>query len=171
MKVSDRYKLLEEKVFESVQKMKEEQKLPAVIHLSGVATLCSLLAAKRNLDVELCRSAGLLHDLWLFCNCPVSVEQHVKHGFYGSLLAEKILRSVSHYSEEEIATICKMIENHNDKDVIQSEYDEILKDADALQHYLNGGAYDAHYRYNGHNTKVLCELGVNPEFAYSFSKI
>ena len=39
-----------------------------IMHLDGVAMLCAFIGLKRGLEVEICRYAGILHDLWLFCH-------------------------------------------------------------------------------------------------------
>ena len=42
------------------------------VHLYGVSTVCALLAVKRGLDIELCATAGMLHDLSSYEGLPCS---------------------------------------------------------------------------------------------------
>jgi HD superfamily phosphodiesterase len=129
-----------------------------MVHLAGVAYLGAFLAANRNLNPELCICAGLLHDIWLFQNMgsPDIFDEYVKHGHYGSELAEELLKGTGLYRDEEIEIICRMIHNHNDKSIAQDDYSEVLKDADALQHYLNNTEYDkTRYNYHGRIEKLI----------------
>lgn len=73
----------------------------------------------------------MLHDIWTY-----KISYSVDHGKLGSIEARKILNEVNCFSEEEIDIICSSIFNHSNKQYIDSDYDEILKDADVLQHYL-----------------------------------
>jgi uncharacterized protein len=153
---NDTYESLKEQVWEILKKTPHHR--TTVMHLDGVAMLCAFIGLKRSLNVEICRCAGLLHDLWLFCNMPVDGETHKKHGYIGSELARKILLQNGSYSEDKMDIICKMVYNHNDKNNIHDEYSETLKDADSLQHYLNDSNYDKNYNYSGRDKKVLDEF-------------
>lgn len=104
----------------------------AFIHLFGVSSICSLLALKRNLDAELSAICGLLHDIYKYKNAS-----SVDHGPLGSIEARRILTKMCCFTETEITTICNAIYNHSNKNSIDNPYDELLKDADVLQHYLN----------------------------------
>ena len=73
----------------------------------------------------------MLHDIWTY-----KISYSVDHGKLGSIEARKILNEVNCFSEEEIDIICSSISKHSNKQYIDSDYDEILKDADVLQHYL-----------------------------------
>ena len=127
-------------------------------HFCGVAVLCAFLGLKRGLDADICKCAGLLHDLWLFLHFPLEYEMHRKHGYIGSELAQKILAQNGGYSEQQIEIICKMIYNHNDKDTVDDVYSETLKDADALEHDLNQSDYDKKYNDHGRIEKILDEF-------------
>ena len=158
--MNDRFEVLKKIVCEKLRSASNGQVDLAILHLYGVSILCSLIAMKRGLNAEICKSAGILHDLWLFLNMPLSPAEHAKHGMYGSDEARELLKSMGAYTDIEIDTICTMIDRHNEKNVIDDEYDEVLKDADALQHYLNNSEYDKKYRYNERQIKVLDEFGV-----------
>lgn len=71
-----------------------------------------MLAMKRNENVELAAIAGLLHDIY------------------------SLLCSIGSFARDEIDKISQAIYNHSDKDDTGALFDEILKDADVLQHFL-----------------------------------
>lgn len=51
-------------------------------------------------------------------------------------MARDILNSMNIFSENEIEMISQAIYNHSDKSVVHSPLDELLKDADVMQHVL-----------------------------------
>ncbi len=103
----------------------------AFVHLYGVSATCTVLALKRGLDPELCAAAGLLHDIWNY-----QVGDSPEHGQLGAGEAKKILQQLGSFSTAEIEEICQSISRHANKQSIDGEMDELLKDADVLQHYL-----------------------------------
>lgn len=126
------------------------------IHLHGVSDLCALLALKRGLDVELCAVAGMLHDIWSY-----KVTYSPDHAKLGSIEARQILNEVDCFCEEEVDIICRSISKHSNKQDIDNEYDEILKDADVLQHYLNNTNFTINDNEKCRLNIVLNELGIN----------
>ncbi|MFA6947591.1 MAG: HD domain-containing protein [Eubacteriales bacterium] len=132
----------------------------AIIHLAGVADLCALIALRRGLDPELCKCAGLLHDLWLYISFPVTGDMHRRHGYFGAAHAQDILASLELFTQDEIDRICEMIYNHNDKNLTHNIWCEALKDADALEHYLNNSDYDKRYRYGDRIDRLREEFGI-----------
>lgn len=130
------------------------------IHMAGVAYLSGYIAAKRKLNAELSICAGMLHDLWLYRNfsSPDMAQKYTQHGHYGSELAEEILRGIGLFSDDEIEIISRSIYNHHDKAIVHDECSEVLKDADALQHYLNNSEYDRnHYNYHGRIQRLMAQ--------------
>jgi uncharacterized protein len=101
------------------------------VHLYGVSATCTILALKRGLNLELCSAAGMLHDIWSYkaAYCP-------EHGPLGAIEAEKILKASGTFTPEEIDVICQAIARHSDKQAIDGDMDELLKDADVFQHFL-----------------------------------
>ncbi len=101
------------------------------VHLYGVSATCTLLALKRGLDPELCSAAGMLHDIWNYQvgDCP-------EHGQLGAEEARKILKELASFTPQEIDAICTAISRHGDKQSVDGELDELVKDADVFQHYL-----------------------------------
>ncbi len=85
--------------------------------------------------------AGLLHDIYTYKKLDST-----DHAHKGALLAKKILCSIGSFSSHEIDKISQAIYKHSDKTNIDTLFDEILKDADVLQHCLyNPLAHVAEY--------------------------
>ena len=101
------------------------------LHLYGVSQTCAFIAIKRNQDVELATMAGMLHDLHSY-----KTQNTHKHAEQGAVLARQILEELSLTTENETDLICSAIRNHSSKAIVHSAFDEVLKDADVLQHYL-----------------------------------
>ena len=127
-------------------------------HLYFVSLFCTLLALKRELNVELASTCGMLHDI---ANVNGSGGDHA---LKGSEEAEELLKTINLYNEEEINIITTAISRHSDKKAIHEPYDEILKDADVMSHCLYN--YDffprqdeiVQYRFKN----LLIELGLSP---------
>ena len=75
--------------------------------------------------------AGLLHDLYAYNSG--SYDDHARKG---ADLAKKVLSDLGSVSNNEIDTICSAIWHHNDKENTDSPMDEVLKDADVIDHSL-----------------------------------
>jgi hypothetical protein len=105
----------------------------AYVHSYSVAGCCALLAGKRGLDMELATVIGLLHDIYTY-KTGVSF----LHSYNGAEMVRVVFKRELKdlFSESEQAIIKSAIYHHSDKDYIHDEYDELIKDADALQHYL-----------------------------------
>ena len=108
-----------------------ETKRCGYIHLYGVAQLCGLLALRRHEDTELAMISGLLHDLYTY-----ETSEREDHAPVGADYASGLLRTTGLFLDHEIETISHAIYCHSDKASVNSALDEILKDADVLQHYL-----------------------------------
>jgi HD superfamily phosphodiesterase len=159
---NDNYSLLRTEVWKTLEKTLEEKHTGIdyywLLHMEEVAILCRLIALKRGLDTDICRCAGLLHDIWLACQTfPIEAGLHGQHGYRGSETARDMLKKNGGYSDEKINIICEMIYNHNDKHIVHDEYSEALKDADALQHHLNGDNWYGQNRLE-RGSKVAEEL-------------
>lgn len=110
---------------------KDEARRHAYLHLYGVSQACALLALKRKENFELSVIAGMLHDIYTYANLDSQ-----DHAHKGAEMARDILNSLSIFSDDEINLICVAIYNHSDKSMIHGPIDEILKDADVMQHIL-----------------------------------
>lgn len=114
-----------------------EERRCAYIHLYGVAQACAMISLKRKCDTELAVIAGMLHDIHSY-----STMDSTDHARKGADMARNILEDTSLFDDYEISMICSAIYNHSDKNVSHSDFDEILKDADVLQHYLYNPLFD-----------------------------
>ena len=127
-----RIEKIRETVDEILFNMKDnEERRCAYIHLYGVAQACAMLAIKRKEDVELAVIAGMLHDVYSYANMD-----SCDHAHKGVEMAKDILEQSGLFTELEQDKICMAIYNHSDKSVVHDPLNEVLKDADAMQHYL-----------------------------------
>ncbi len=101
----------------------------AYVHLYGVSQTCAILATKRKENVELATIAGMLHDIYTYATLD-----SLEHAHKGAVMAKELLEQLNFFSNEEIDMIYSAIYNHSDKSNVHSAFDEILKDADVLQH-------------------------------------
>ena len=127
-----RLKDLRKIVDEKLCAVAEEKRTSAIVHLYGVSLAATLIAEKRGLDQELCAMAAMMHDLHAYLS-----GSYDDHAHKGAEIARQILNELGQTSEEETDCICSMIWHHDDKAVIDSPYDEVLKDADVIHHCFN----------------------------------
>lgn len=106
------------------------QRREGMLHIYGVSGFATLLAQRRRAPVELCAVAAMLHDLTRF-----SMGKEQNHAQEGAENARRILSELGCFSPSEINLICAAIAVHSDKETVGCEVDELLKDADVLQHY------------------------------------
>ena len=107
----------------------EEKKISATAHLYGVSLAATVLAKKRGLDPELAAMAGMLHDLHAYKS-----GSYDDHAHQGAGLARNILEKLDLTAMEETDAICSAIYHHDDKLEIDNPMDELLKDADVIDH-------------------------------------
>lgn len=103
----------------------------AYVHLHGVAECARLIAYKRGLNDELLSVAGLLHDIHIYTK-----NDQKDHAHQSSRQARKILKESKLFKKKEIDKICTAIFFHADKSQKHSKFDEALKDADVLHHFV-----------------------------------
>ena len=104
----------------------------AVVHLYGVSLAATIIAKKRGLDPELASIAAMLHDLHAYKS-----GSYEDHAHKGAALAKEILETLKLTNSTETETICSAIYHHDDKLVVDSPMDEVLKDADVIHHCMN----------------------------------
>ena len=104
----------------------------AIIHLYGVSLAATMIAKKRGLDPELASMAAMLHDLYAYQS-----GSYEDHAHRGAELAREILGKLDSATPEETDIICSAIYHHDDKHVLDSPMDEVLKDADVIHHCMN----------------------------------
>jgi hypothetical protein len=108
----------------------EESRI-AYLHTYSVASLCSMIAGRRGLDGEIAFIIGLLHDMYSY-----RTGIHPLHSHNGAEMARPALRDMAIFNAEEMTVILSAIFHHADKHHIHDAYDELIKDADHLQHCL-----------------------------------
>ncbi len=124
----------------------EEYKRGAYVHLYGVGLMASLLAFKRGYSreiAEMAEIAGMLHDLLTYVD---PAEDTADHAHKCADYAKKmVLDGLDCFSEEEKIQMYNGIYNHSDKHEKGFWFDEIIKDADAVQHSLRNPMEDHFY--------------------------
>lgn len=128
----------------------------AYIHLYGVAQYCALIALKRGENVELATMAGMLHDIYSYAK--MDTKDHAKKG---AALSKEILISFKITNEEETNIICDAIYTHSDKGTVHPNFNEILKDADVLQHCLYNSLFEIMPHEKGRYEKLKIEFGID----------
>lgn len=108
-----------------------EERRCAYLHLYGVSQACALIALKRGENVELATMAGMLHDFYTY-----KFMDSKSHAEKGALLAHDVLNNLKITNSIETDLICSAIHNHSSKRGLHSTFDEILIDADVMQHCL-----------------------------------
>ena len=124
-----RIKDLQKQVFRTLADTAEPMK--AMAHLHGVSLAAVMIARKRGQDSELAAMAGLLHDLWAYKS-----GSYDDHAHLGADYARKVLGKMDIATSAEIDIICDAIWHHDDKANIDSQFAEVLKDADVIDHCL-----------------------------------
>ena len=109
-----------------------EKRISAAAHLYGVSLAAAMLAKKRGEDAELATMAGLLHDLYAYKSG--SYDDHAR---LGAEYARKLLEKLALTTPEETDVICAAIRHHDSKAETDGPLDEILKDADVIDHSLS----------------------------------
>jgi HD superfamily phosphodiesterase len=107
------------------------------LHLYGVSQACTLIALKRGENAELAAIAGMLHDIYAYA--AMDIEEHAHKG---ADMAREILTSMQCFTGDETNAICSAIYNHSSKEGKFSAFDEVLIDADVLQHCLYNPLFD-----------------------------
>ena len=132
-------------------------------HLYSVSKFAALLALKRGLNPEIAQASGMLHDIY-----QVTDGTTEQHGARGAIVAGEILREVGLYSDEEIEIITTAIHWHSKKRKFHGPYDELLKDADVLDHYFYNTDFPVKYmgmfshleKGRARYENILLELGI-----------
>ena len=142
-------------IYEKYEKQPERLRF-FIEHLYSVARYCALLALKRNLNLEIAMTSGMLHDI---ANVNGGSDNHA---LQGAEQAKVLLKTINLYNDEEIKVITTAISKHSDKQAIHEPYDEILKDADVLSHCFYNPDFPVSDWEIGRYTKLLVELGCSP---------
>lgn len=125
----------------------------AYLHLYGVSQTAAMLAIKRGLDPEIAAIIGMCHDYYYFMT---GIKEF--HDQSGAEAVRPIIRDMGIFNEDEQVCILTAIFRHSDKKTIHSAYDELIKDADVLQHYLYNTALKVKVDNCPRLKKTLAEL-------------
>ena len=109
----------------------EEDRRCGFVHLYGVSLTATHLALQRGIDAELAAVAGMMHDLATYETGDL--EDHAPRS---AVRAVEILRSIGAFTETEIEAVRSAIAHHSEKGSVEGPFEELLKDADVLQHLL-----------------------------------
>ena len=127
-----RLKELRKIVDAELNKMEDaDKRTSAIAHLYGVSLAATMIAKKRGLDPETAAMAAMLHDLHAYKS-----GSYDDHAHLGAELARQILSDLALTDETETEQICSAIYHHDDKLVVDGPMDEVLKDADVIDHCL-----------------------------------
>lgn len=127
-----------------------------ISHMYGVARFCTLLAMKRNLNIEIATTCGMLHDIFY-----MSGGSSDNHAAKGAEQAEMLLKAIGAYNDDEIRIITSAIASHSDKGSIHEPYDELLKDADVLDNCLYNTAFPIAEKEMARYHNLMAEFGIN----------
>ena len=127
-----------------------------ISHLYGVSRFCALIAMKRGLDSEIAATCGMLHDIY-----QVTAGTTEDHAIKGAVVAESMLKATKQYSNEEIKVITTAILRHSKKRKIHDPYDEVLKDADVMDHCFYNPVYPILEKEIVRYNNLLQEFGFN----------
>ncbi|MBR4084982.1 MAG: HD domain-containing protein [Lachnospiraceae bacterium] len=152
----NRIELVRQQVDEILLSMLDtEERRCAYVHLYGVAQVCALLAKKREENTEMAVIAGMLHDIYSYAKMDST-----DHAHKGAVMAREILENLKIFSEEEIENICTAIYRHSDKAITHAALDEILKDADVLQHVMYNPLFEVKQTEQARYEKLASELRI-----------
>ena len=150
-----RIKDLQKQVHRVLEKMEDEDKrLKAISHLHGVALAAAVLAKVRGENAELATMAGLLHDLYAYKS-----GSYDDHAHLGADYARKLLEKLAITTPEETDVICAAIWHHDSKAEVDGPMDEILKDADVIDHSLSDPTKEVKPYEQVRYAKLCGELG------------
>ena len=151
-----RLKELRKYVDKELNKMDDDDKrTSAIAHLYGVSLAATMIAKKRGLDPEIAAMAAMLHDLHAY-----KTGSYDDHAHKGAELARKILKKLELTDEAETDMIFSAIYHHDDKHAIDSPMDEVLKDADVIDHTLKDASKPVKEKEQARFEKLCEEFGI-----------
>lgn len=152
----NRIEVLREYIDEILLNMTDvEERRCAYLHLYGVAQFCALIALKRGENAELAIMAGMLHDIYSYAKMDIK-----DHARKGAILAREILSSLQITNDDETNIICDAIYSHSEKNVMHSDFNEVLIDADVFQHCLYNPMFEAESHEKERYEKLKLEFGI-----------
>ena len=154
-----RLKELRDYVDAEINKIEDpDKRTSAIAHLYGVSLAATMIAKKRGLDPEIASMAAMLHDLHAY-----KTGSYDDHAHKGAELAREILGELKLTDEAETDMICSAIYHHDDKLVTDSPMDEVLKDADVIDHCLKDTSKAVKEKEQARFDKLCAEFGLKDE--------
>ncbi len=132
-----------------------DKRTSSVAHLYGVSLAATMIAKKRGLDPEIASMAAMLHDLHAYKS-----GSYDDHAHKGADLARDILGELKITDEMETEMICSAIYHHDDKLVTDAPMDEVLKDADVIDHCLKDSSKLVKEKEQARYDKLCAEFGL-----------
>ena len=133
-----------------------DKRTSAIAHLYGVSLAATMLAKKRGLDSEIAAMAAMLHDLHAY-----KTGSYDDHAHKGAVLARAILGELKLTNETEMEMICSAIYHHDDKLAEDNPMDEVLKDADVIDHCLKDASKPVKEKEQARFDKLCAEFGLH----------
>lgn len=127
-----------------------------IAHMYGVSKFCTILALKRKLNPELAATCGMLHDIYYMTGGNSD-----DHAIKGAVQSENLLKEMKMYNDEEIELIVTAISHHSDKRAVHGIYDELLKDADVMDHCFYNHDSPIPEQEKDRYQQLLKELGID----------
>lgn len=154
--LTNRIEILRKYIDEVLLNMTDpEERRCAYLHLYGVAQACTLIALKRGENAELATMAGMLHDIYAYAKMDTK-----DHAHKGAVLAREILTELRITNDAETKIICDAIYTHSEKEVIHSDFNELLKDADIFQHCLYNPMFEIKEPAKSRYERLKSEFGI-----------
>ena len=98
----------------------------------------------------------MLHDMHAYKS-----GSYDDHAHLGADLARDVLGKLNITTEEETDIICSAIYHHDDKLVVDSPMDELLKDADVIDHCFKDSSKPVKEKEQQRYDNLCKELGLN----------
>ena len=155
VRAMSRLKTLREYVDNELLTLAEDKQISATAHLYGVSLAATILAKKRGMNEELAAMAAMLHDMHAYKS-----GSYDDHAHLGADLARDVLGKLNITTEEETDIICSAIYHHDDKLVVDSPMDELLKDADVIDHCFKDSSKPVKEKEQVRYANLCKELGL-----------
>ena len=151
-----RLKELRKYVDAELNKMEDaDKRTSAIAHLYGVSLAATMIAKKRGMNPEIAAMAAMMHDLHAY-----KTGSYDDHAHKGSDLARGILAELKLTDEAETDMICSAIYHHDDKLVSDGPMDEVLKDADVIDHCLKDSSKPVKEKEQARYERLCAEFGM-----------
>ena len=136
--MTERYEIVKNYIYDKLTAVEPpKSRNEGIRHITAVSQYAILLANVRGENAELAGIAGLFHDLYAYVTGIR--KEHAKGGAH---MAKDWLDQSDLFTKEEKEAIVGAVYFHSEKGTVHLPLDEILKDADVLDHILmNPGAF------------------------------